>query len=170
MSSKYPITMAFPALAFLAAALTWLLSKTNRAGLGMITSSLSVSGVILTAGSAMFPFLMPSSSNPNSSLTLWDATSSHLTLMVMFWAAVIFVPVILLYTSWNYYKMWSQGLSLNLSNNLHLRELHCNNNIMDSLDVSMNTSLEKLYCSGNSFDSLDVSGNMALKELSKVDF
>ena len=54
----------------------------------------------------MFPFIMPSSTNPNSSLIAWDATSSHLTLTVMFWAAVIFVPIILGYTIWTYSKMW----------------------------------------------------------------
>ena len=45
-----------------------------------------VAGVMLTAGFALFPFIMPSSSDPASSLTVWDAVSSHRTLQVMFWA------------------------------------------------------------------------------------
>jgi cytochrome d ubiquinol oxidase subunit II len=69
-------------------------------------TSLTQAGVIFTAGISMFPFVMPSSTNPNSSLTLWDASSSHLTLNVMFIAAVIFVPIIISYTTWNFYKMW----------------------------------------------------------------
>ena len=102
----YPFAMAAPALGFLGAALTLLLSRVGRPGWGFVTSSLSMAGIIVTAGVSMFPFIMPSSTNPNSSLTAWDAVSSHLTLTVMFWAAIIFVPIIISYTTWNYYKMW----------------------------------------------------------------
>ena len=50
----------------------------------------------------MFPFIVPSSSHPGSSLTAWDAVSSHLTLQIMFWVVLIFVPLIILYTGWVY--------------------------------------------------------------------
>jgi cytochrome d ubiquinol oxidase subunit II len=43
---------------------------------------------------------MPSSSDPNQSLTVWDASSSAVTLRIMLWATVIFIPIILLYTTW----------------------------------------------------------------------
>jgi cytochrome d ubiquinol oxidase subunit II len=43
---------------------------------------------------------MPSSSNLASSLTVWDAVSSHLTLQVMFWVVVLFLPIVLAYTAW----------------------------------------------------------------------
>ena len=49
---------------------------------------------------------MPSSIDLSSSLTMWDAVSSHKTLGIMFVAAAIFVPIILLYTLWSYIKMW----------------------------------------------------------------
>ena len=106
--STYPWMMAAPVLGLLGAALTILLALANRPGLGFVTSSLAMSGVILTAGFSMFPFVMPSNSVPNSSLTLWDASSSHLTLTVMFWAAMIFVPIILAYTTWTYRAMWGR--------------------------------------------------------------
>jgi cytochrome d ubiquinol oxidase subunit II len=64
-----------------------------------------VAGVILTAGLSMFPFIMPSSSVPDSSLTAWDAVSSWRTLQIMFWVTVFFVPLIALYTSWVYAKL-----------------------------------------------------------------
>ena len=102
----YPFTMAFPLLGITGGLMTFVLSAVNRAGLALVTSSLTLTGIILTAGSAMFPFIMPSSTSPNSSLIAWDAVSSHLTLSVMFWAAVIFVPIILGYTTWTYAKMW----------------------------------------------------------------
>ncbi|MEN8174139.1 MAG: cytochrome d ubiquinol oxidase subunit II [Pseudomonadota bacterium] len=104
--SAYPWTRAFPVLGFAGAILTLVLSFLNRPGLGFVTSSLSMTGIIVTAGVSMFPFILPSSTNPNSSLTAWDATSSHFTLTVMFWAAVIFVPIVLSYTIWTYAKMW----------------------------------------------------------------
>lgn len=102
----YPWTLLFPVLGFAGLGLAIALSMRDRAGLGLIMSGLGITGIIMTAGAAMFPFIMPSSSNPNSSLIAWDATSSHLTLTVMFWAAVIFIPLILAYTTWTYTKMW----------------------------------------------------------------
>jgi len=116
----YPPTLAFPVLGFAGAALTWLLSRMGRPGLGLVTSSLAQTGVILTAGASMFPFIMPSSTNPGSSFTLWDAASSHLTLTVMFWAAMIFVPIILGYTTWTYYKMWRRVTVAEIEERQHL--------------------------------------------------
>ncbi|WP_036665695.1 cytochrome d ubiquinol oxidase subunit II, partial [Paludibacterium yongneupense] len=77
----------------------------GRGGAAFIASSLTQAGVIGTAGASMFPFLMPSSLNPNASLTAWDATSSPLTLTIMFWVAIVFTPLILLYTTWCYRVM-----------------------------------------------------------------
>lgn len=104
----YPVTLAFPLLGFVGVILTILLSRTDRPGWGFVTSALAITGVIMTAGISMFPFIMPSSTNPGSSLTVWDAPSSHLTLTVMFWAVVIFLPIVIGYTLWNYRKMWGR--------------------------------------------------------------
>jgi cytochrome d ubiquinol oxidase subunit II len=103
---NYPLTLLFPILGFAGLGGAVALSMQDRAGLGLIVSGLGITGIIMTAGAAMFPFIMPSSTMPNSSLIAWDATSSHLTLTVMFWAAVIFIPIILLYTTWTYRRMW----------------------------------------------------------------
>ena len=54
---------------------------------------------------ALFPFYMPSSTDPRSSLTVWDATSSHFTLLVMLFVVVILLPLVLTYTSWAYAVM-----------------------------------------------------------------
>jgi cytochrome d ubiquinol oxidase subunit II len=106
--SNYPLTMIFPVLGFVGIIGTILLSRGNRPGLGFVSSSLAIVGVIMTAGVTMFPFVMPSSTNPSHSLTIWDASSSHLTLTVMFWATMIFLPIVISYTLWNYYKMWGK--------------------------------------------------------------
>lgn len=104
--SIYPWMMLAPGLALLATILVFVASHVHRSGLAFVCSSVALSGIILTAGFSMFPFVMPSSSDINSSLTLWDATSSALTLNIMFWVAMIFVPIILAYSFWTYRKMW----------------------------------------------------------------
>lgn len=104
--SLYPWMIAAPLLGFVGAAGAILLCRANRAGWGFVSSALSLTGIILTAGCSLFPFIMPSSSSPNSSFTVWDAPSSHLTLTVMFYATVIFLPIIIAYTVWTYRQMW----------------------------------------------------------------
>ena len=72
----------------------------------LLASSLTIAGVILTAGIAMFPFVMPSSSQPNHSLLMWDTVSSEGTLGLMLMVVAVFTPIILGYTFWCYRKMW----------------------------------------------------------------
>ncbi|MDA3913622.1 cytochrome d ubiquinol oxidase subunit II [Oleiagrimonas sp.] len=62
-------------------------------------------GVIGTAGVALFPFLLPSSAVPAQSLTVWNASSSQMTLSWMLGFALVFVPLIIWYTSWAFYVM-----------------------------------------------------------------
>ncbi|ARA75786.1 cytochrome d ubiquinol oxidase subunit 2 [Pectobacterium brasiliense] len=106
--TAHPALWAIPALGVALPWFTCLFSRVNRCGWGFLTSSLTIVCVILTAGITLFPFVMPSSFDPNVSLTIWDATSSQLTLQVMTILACIFVPTILLYTSWCYYKMFGR--------------------------------------------------------------
>jgi cytochrome d ubiquinol oxidase subunit II len=103
--SHYPWMMLAPALGFAGAIMALLLSGKDRPGTAFVFSGISLAGVILTAGFSLFPFIMPSSLDPRSSLTVWDATSSHLTLTLMFWAVVIFLPIVIAYTSWVYAVM-----------------------------------------------------------------
>jgi len=103
-----PAAVLAPVLGFGGILLAAGLSLLRRPGLGFIASALGMAGIIATAGLSMFPFVMPSSLDPRSSLTLWDATSSPLTLTVMFWVAVIFLPIVLSYTVWCYVRMWGK--------------------------------------------------------------
>jgi cytochrome bd ubiquinol oxidase subunit II len=91
--------IAAPVLGLLGPLLALLLTSARRAGLAFITSALGIFGIIATAGVSMFPFLMPSSIVPAASLTVWDASSSRLTLFVMLLATLIFLPIVLIYTS-----------------------------------------------------------------------
>lgn len=117
--SIYPWTVLAPALAFAGGILAFVLSGINRAGLAFVCSGSALAGVILTAGLAMFPFVMPSSTNPDSSLTAFDATSSHLTLNVMFIAVVVFLPIVLMYTSWVYRVMRGKITEKKISEETH---------------------------------------------------
>jgi cytochrome d ubiquinol oxidase subunit II len=98
-------TIIAPILAFVGGILALLLSGTNRAGAAFVGSGAALAGVILTAGFAMFPFVLPSSADPNGSLTVYDAVSSHRTLNLMFFAVVVFLPIVLAYSSWVYRVM-----------------------------------------------------------------
>ena len=71
-------------------------------------STLSIIGVITTVGLTMFPFILPSTLDPTSSLTVWDASSSHKTLFIMLVVTAIFMPLILLYTAWVYRVLWGK--------------------------------------------------------------
>ncbi|AVQ88136.1 cytochrome d ubiquinol oxidase subunit II [Plesiomonas shigelloides] len=103
-----PWMLVFPLLVVVMSLLTLLTSARHWFGWAFLTSSLTQAGVILTAGFTLFPFIMPSSLNPVASLTLWDGTSSYETLAIMLIIVAIFLPIVLLYTAWCYYKMFGR--------------------------------------------------------------
>ncbi|WP_455205340.1 cytochrome d ubiquinol oxidase subunit II [Kaarinaea lacus] len=117
--NEYPWKMLAPLLGFIGAAGALYFSIKDRVSAAFIASSLSLSGIILTAGFSMFPFILPSSSDPSSSLTIWDATSSHLTLQLMFWAVLIFLPIVLAYTTWVYRVMRGKVTEQHIEENKH---------------------------------------------------
>ncbi len=117
--AQYPITKIAPLAAIVGALLLIASAAKQKAALSFLGSSFAIVGTILTAGFALFPFLLPSSINPNSSLTMWDAVSSQYTLGVMTIAAAIFVPIILIYTTWSYYKMWGVMSNKHIESHSH---------------------------------------------------
>ena len=105
---RYPLTQLAP-LAGLAGGLLALFgAQINRGFVAFLGSSLAIVGTICTAGFALFPFVLPSTLDPASSLTMWDAVSSRKTLGIMLVVAGIFVPLILAYTLWCYLRMWGR--------------------------------------------------------------
>lgn len=97
---EIPITLLCPILSITCACLAIVVA--NKALLAFTLSSLSVGSLIATVGVSMFPFILPSSTNPAHSLMVWDSSSSQLTLLIMLIATVIFLPIILAYTAWVY--------------------------------------------------------------------
>ena len=97
--------MLAPALAIVGPLAALAFTAGRRHGLAFTASAVGILGIISTAGVSMFPFLMPSDIMPQASLTVWDATSSHLTLFVMLLATLIFLPIVLVYTGFAFRVM-----------------------------------------------------------------
>jgi len=96
-------TVLVPTLGVAGALLTALLVSLGLfRGLAFVTSGLSIAAVIASAGVSLFPFLLPSSLDPDSGLTVWDASSSATTLLIMTVATALLLPVVLAYTAWVY--------------------------------------------------------------------
>lgn len=94
----HPWLIAAPVLGLAGSAFVSLLTMRRAARAAFVASAVAVAGIIATAGVSLFPFLLPSSTHPSASLTVWDASSSRLTLFIMLVAVVVFLPVVLAYT------------------------------------------------------------------------
>ncbi|MGR8929339.1 MAG: cytochrome d ubiquinol oxidase subunit II [Gammaproteobacteria bacterium] len=103
---SYPLMFLAPLTGFGGIAIGWLSGKSASRMGAFMASAIGITGIALTVGLGLFPFLLISSSDPRSSLTLWDASSSHDTLLLAFWITVIFLPIVLLYTRWVYKVIW----------------------------------------------------------------
>ncbi|NIG98503.1 MAG: cytochrome d ubiquinol oxidase subunit II [Serratia symbiotica] len=119
--NTYPLLWALPVLGVVLPLFTVLFLRLEKGALAFITSSLTITCVILTTAVTMFPFVMPPSTVPGVSLTMWDgdATSSLLTMKVMTIVALIILPIVLAYTSWSYYKMFGRLDKNYIANHKH---------------------------------------------------
>jgi cytochrome d ubiquinol oxidase subunit II len=106
--SSYPWMTIAPALGFAGAAGAFIGLRGRSELVTFLCSKLSIFGIISTVGLSMFPFILPSSIDPKSSLTVWDSASSHATLFNMLVATVIFLPIVLAYTAWVYRVLWGK--------------------------------------------------------------
>ena len=103
--AQQPLLWIVPGLGVLMPLVAALGLKLRREWLGLLSSGLGIAGIVLSVGVSMFPFILPSSVNPQFSLMVWDASSSHLTLFIMLVSTIIFLPIILAYTSWVFHIM-----------------------------------------------------------------
>ena len=115
----YPATLLLPALGVAGVFAAQALARSGRSMAAFWASALAIVGVIGTAGAALFPFILPSSLDPRASLTVWDSVSSQLTLNIMLWATLIFMPIIILYTSWAYRVMGGKVTAAYVRENSH---------------------------------------------------
>ena len=103
-----PWIVIAPIMGFAGIAMAVMGLRAGREVSTLLWSKLAITGIISSVGLTMFPFILPSIVNPDSSLTVWDASSSHQTLFVMLVMAVIFMPIILAYTAWVYKVLWGK--------------------------------------------------------------
>jgi cytochrome d ubiquinol oxidase subunit II len=115
--ASYPVLLIVPVLAVLGSVVAWLGLQLKQGVVALLGSSLSILGIIASVGVSMFPFLLPSSIDPRASLTVWDASSSQLTLFVMLLVTLVFMPIILAYTAWVYRVMRGPVTTASLSRN-----------------------------------------------------
>ncbi|MDO8329444.1 MAG: cytochrome d ubiquinol oxidase subunit II [Fluviicoccus sp.] len=114
-----PLLWLVPALGVLTSLMAALAAWKGWRWTGFLSSSLACGSIVATAGIALFPFILPSSLDAGSSLTLWDATSSRHTLSIMLGVVVVFLPLILIYTGWVYRKMRGTVTVENIRANSH---------------------------------------------------
>lgn len=107
--TTYPWMVLAPILGFLGAIGAWYYTLRDKSRTAFAASTLAIFGVLGTLGLSLFPFIMPSSTNPSQSLLVWNATSSALSLIGILVTAVIMVPIIFIYTTYVYKKMWGRG-------------------------------------------------------------
>ena len=115
--STYPWMIAAPVLGFGGMALAVFGLAARRKWLAYLASSTGIFGIVSTAGLSIFPFFLPSSSVPNSGLTLWDSSSSHMTLFIMLLVTAFFLPIIVMYTGWVFRVMRGPVTSDSLGKN-----------------------------------------------------
>lgn len=112
-----PWIIVAPAMGFVGMALALRGLIAGREVSTLLWSKLGITGVISSVGLTMFPFILPSTVDPNSSLTVWDASSSHQTLFIMLVCTVIFMPLILAYTAWVYKVLWGKVTEADVTSN-----------------------------------------------------
>ena len=114
-----PWIVIAPAMGFVGIALAVLGMRAGREVSTLLFSKLGITGIIASVGLTMFPFILPSNVDPKSSLTVWDASSSHQTLFIMLVVTGIFMPLILAYTSWVYKVLWGKVTVEQITENTH---------------------------------------------------
>lgn len=115
----YSWMMLAPVAGFASIALSLFNARFKNERTAFMFSSIAIAGIILTAGFSLFPFVMPSSTNPASSLTIWDAVSSKKTLGIVLIVTIIFVPLIMMYTAWVYRVLRGKITIQSIKDNTH---------------------------------------------------
>lgn len=116
---RHPWMWLAPAVGFAGLGIALERNKHQSPAWAFVASSLAIAGILATLGLALFPFLLLSSIDPRSSLTLWDASASHGNLLWSFWITVVFLPIVLGYTRWVYRVIWGK-----ITENQIIRDTH----------------------------------------------
>ncbi|MEG3159307.1 cytochrome d ubiquinol oxidase subunit II [Sphingomonas sp. LB2R24] len=113
----YPWMMIAPVLGFGGAALALFGIRRGSEAAAFAGSSASAIGIIATVGLSMFPFILPSSIDSHSSLTVWNASSSAKTLGIMLFVTAVLLPIVVAYTAWAYKVMFGRVTTQEVATN-----------------------------------------------------
>jgi cytochrome bd ubiquinol oxidase subunit II len=94
------VTAALAAIALLGGVAAELRGREGWAFLG---TAVALAFAVTTLFGDLYPSVLPSTTSAAYSLTVANASSSHYTLTVMTWVALIFTPVVLTYQGWTYW-------------------------------------------------------------------
>ncbi|MFC3494274.1 cytochrome d ubiquinol oxidase subunit II [Glycomyces rhizosphaerae] len=97
------ITLALIILAVLALVAGLALDYTGRSGWAFAATALTIGLASAALFCALWPDVLPSTPDAANSLTRENAAATDKTLGIMTWAAVVFLPVVLLYQGWTYW-------------------------------------------------------------------
>ncbi|AWD32724.1 Cytochrome bd-I ubiquinol oxidase subunit 2 [Candidatus Kinetoplastibacterium sorsogonicusi] len=114
---KHPALIIVPFSAIISSIFVIIFMYIKKYCFSFVCSSIALSSIILTVGISMFPFLMPSIIDLNSSLTVWDASSSYLTLLIMLIVVIAIMPIVIGYTSFVYYILRGKITNKSISKN-----------------------------------------------------
>ncbi|MGV9713908.1 cytochrome d ubiquinol oxidase subunit II [Gordonia sp. NPDC003424] len=78
-------------------------TQIQREGIAFLATSIAIAGTVATLFSVLYPNVLVSSTNPDYTLTIDNTSSSHYTLTIMTWAALIITPVVIGYQAWSYW-------------------------------------------------------------------
>ncbi|MCL2781056.1 MAG: cytochrome d ubiquinol oxidase subunit II [Actinomycetia bacterium] len=93
----------FTVIAVLAFVAGWLANLAKREGFAFLGMFVAIGFVVVALFAMLYPNVMPSSTNALGTLTIFNSSSSHHTLMVMSWVALIFTPFALAYQAWAFW-------------------------------------------------------------------
>ena len=100
---EHPVLFAVPVLAVVSLVLVRVFMAKNAWWKAWFASSAFIVLSTFFGIIGLYPNMYPSSQDPNASLTLWNASSSPLTLKIMLTVVLIFVPLVILYQIWVYH-------------------------------------------------------------------
>jgi cytochrome bd ubiquinol oxidase subunit II len=93
--------LAAAAVAALAGAVV--ANRAGREGWAFAGTAAAIGLTVAALFTALYPAVLPSTSDPAGTLTITNAASAPYTLKIMTWVAAIFAPVVLIYQGWTYW-------------------------------------------------------------------
>jgi cytochrome d ubiquinol oxidase subunit II len=102
-ADQFGVTLAVAMVAAIALPGGLFATAKGRDGWAFAGTGLAIVATTAALFLTLHPDVMPSSTDPAYSLTVANASSSHYTLTVMSWVALIFTPLVLLYQGWTYW-------------------------------------------------------------------